>query len=179
MFLSNISRLIRGEIPTKTLIKRGMKVGTGFNRQQGVYLDPTHCWLIEIGDNVTMSVHVTLLAHDASTKAICGYTKLGRITVGSGTFIGAGATLLPGVTVGEGAIIGAGSVVTRDIPAYTIAAGSPARVIRTLEQQKQRFEEKRENSVFLGEEYTMRGNVDGQKKEEMKTLLSKKDVYII
>ena len=44
--------------------------------------------------------------------------------------VGVGAILLPGVTVGRGAVIGAGAIVTRDIPAYAVAAGVPARVIR-------------------------------------------------
>jgi acetyltransferase-like isoleucine patch superfamily enzyme len=47
--------------------------------------------------------------------------------------IGSNATILAGVTVGEGAIIGAGSVVTKDIPPYTIVAGNPARVLREIE----------------------------------------------
>lgn len=46
--------------------------------------------------------------------------------------IGSNATILCGVTVGEGAIIGAGSVVTRDVPPYTIVAGNPARVLRDI-----------------------------------------------
>lgn len=46
--------------------------------------------------------------------------------------IGANATILCGVTVGEGALVGAGSVVTRDVPAWTIALGNPARVIRKI-----------------------------------------------
>ncbi len=49
--------------------------------------------------------------------------------------IGSNATILCGVTVGEGAIVGAGSVVTHDVPAWTIVAGSPARVIRKVEER--------------------------------------------
>ena len=47
--------------------------------------------------------------------------------------IGSNATILCGVTVGEGAIVGAGSVVTRDVPAYSVVAGNPARFLRTVE----------------------------------------------
>ena len=72
--LKDIIRRIIGEVPTKTLIKRGLKVGDNFNRQQGCFIDPTHCFLIEIGNNVTFSIKVTLLAHDASTKMLIGYT---------------------------------------------------------------------------------------------------------
>jgi acetyltransferase-like isoleucine patch superfamily enzyme len=54
----------------------------------------------------------------------------GFIEVGSDCWLGAGVVVLPGVKVGRGSVVGAGSVVTRDIPAYSIAVGAPARVIR-------------------------------------------------
>jgi acetyltransferase-like isoleucine patch superfamily enzyme len=50
--------------------------------------------------------------------------------------IGSSATVLSGVTIGESAIVGAGSVVTRDVPAYTIVAGNPAKIIRALEEER-------------------------------------------
>jgi acetyltransferase-like isoleucine patch superfamily enzyme len=49
-----------------------------------------------------------------------------------GASIGSSATLLGGITVGENAIVGAGSVVTKNVPANTIAAGNPARILRTI-----------------------------------------------
>lgn len=52
--------------------------------------------------------------------------------VKQGASIGSGATILGGVQIGAGAIVGAGAVVTKDVPAETVAAGNPARVIRTL-----------------------------------------------
>lgn len=48
--------------------------------------------------------------------------------------IGVNVTLLPGITVGEGAVIGAGSVVTRDVPAHTLAYGNPARVVKDVKE---------------------------------------------
>ena len=58
---------LRGEYTTEKLIHLGMKVGKNYHRLNGVILDPAHCWLIEIGDNVTMAPRVHVLAHDAST----------------------------------------------------------------------------------------------------------------
>ncbi|MGM7666757.1 sugar O-acetyltransferase [Microbacterium sp. A93] len=54
------------------------------------------------------------------------------IRLGSNVWLGANVTVLPGVTIGENSVVGAGSVVTKDVPANTVAVGSPARVVRTL-----------------------------------------------
>jgi acetyltransferase-like isoleucine patch superfamily enzyme len=56
-----------------------------------------------------------------------------KTVVKKGASIGTSSTILCGVTVGENAIIGAGSVVTKDVPANTVVAGNPARVLRNLE----------------------------------------------
>lgn len=54
------------------------------------------------------------------------------ILVGSNVWFGGNVVVLPGVTIGDGCVIGAGSVVTKDVPAFSVVAGNPARVIRTL-----------------------------------------------
>lgn len=62
--------------------------------------------------------------------------KISQTRVMRGASIGANATILPGVVVGEGAMVGAGAVVTHDVPARTVAAGNPAIVLRSLEDNE-------------------------------------------
>ena len=57
------------------------------------------------------------------------------IKINNKAWIGFNSTILKGVTIGEGAIVGAGSVVTKDVPPYTIVAGNPARIIREISQE--------------------------------------------
>lgn len=66
-----------------------------------------------------------------------GATLAGNVDVGSNVMIGAGAIILPRVRIGSGCIVGAGSVVTRDIPAETIAYGSPAKPMRARSENVQ------------------------------------------
>ena len=162
--VSNIKDVIRriiGEIPTKTLIKRGMKVGKNFNRQQGCFLDPTHCWLISIGNDVTLSIRVTILAHDAATKLVTGYTKIAKVDIGNNVFIGANSTILPGV------IIGANSVVTKSIPANSVAVGNPAKVIYTLDEFKYKIDKTFYNTQKFSKKYRMSADLTEDMKKEM------------
>lgn len=160
--------LLNREVPTETLIKRGLKVGKDFNRQQGCFIDPTHCYLIEIGDDVTMSIRVTLMAHDASTKKLTGYTKLGKIKIGDHVFIGANATILPGVTIGDYAVVGAGSVVTHDVPAGTVVAGVPARAISTARQLSEKAKQNmRPNENVFDATYRMGKTLSSDKIAEI------------
>jgi len=62
--------------------------------------------------------------------------------VKKGASIGSGSTILANVTIGEGAIVGAGSVVTKDVPANTIVAGNPAKVLRRIEAKGSRIKDK-------------------------------------
>ena len=166
-FMKNMLMLFNREVPTEMLVRRGMKVGRDFNRQQGCFLDPTHCFLISIGDDVTMSIRVTVMAHDASTKKTLGYTKIGQVHIGNHVFIGANATILPGVTIGDYAVIGAGSIVTHDVPERTVAAGNPAKVICSTEEYNDRFRAEMNETNTFEEDYRMGSGLDEAKKKEM------------
>lgn len=177
-FLKELVYRLRGEYTTEKLVSMGMKVGQNFGRLNGVILDPSHCWLIEIGDNVTMAPRVHVLCHDASTKKFLNYTKIGRVTIGDNVFVGAESVILPGVTVGSNVIIGANSTVTHDIPDNTVVAGSPARVICTLEEYLNKEKKCMETAPCYGEEYTLRKNVTVELRMKQKAELEGKIGYI-
>ena len=177
-FVKEFLYRLRGEYTTEKLISMGMQVGKNFGRLQGVILDPSHCWLITIGDNVTMAPRVHILCHDASTKTFLNYTKIGRVTIGDNVFIGAESVVLPGVTIGNNVIIGANSTVTRDVPDNCVVAGSPAKVICSLEDYLAKEKARMEISPCYGEEYTLRMDVSMEKRMEQKNALDGKIGYI-
>ncbi len=123
---------IKNEKYLRNLIKDGLQVGDDVQINEGCFFDPSHCFLISIGNRCTLAPRVRLIAHDASTKNSLGFTKIGCIQIENDCFIGDSAIILPGVTVGTKSIIGAGSVVTMDIPSGVVAAGNPARIIHSL-----------------------------------------------
>ncbi len=177
-FIKELLYRLRGEYTTEKLISMGMKVGKNFARLNGVILDPGHCWLIEIGDNVTMAPRVHILCHDASTKHFLNYTKIGRVTIGNNVFIGAESVVLPNVAIGDNVIIGANSTVTKDVPSNSVVAGSPARIICTLDEYLEKERKRMQSAPCYGEEYTLRKNVSMEKRKEQKDALTGKIGYI-
>lgn len=169
---------LRGEYTTEKLVQMGMKVGRNFGRLNGVILDPSHCWLIEIGDNVTMAPRVHILCHDASTKHFLNYTKIGPVTIGNNVFIGAETVVLPGVTIGDNVIIGANSTVTHNVPEGSVFVGSPARFLCTTKEYLQKEKENMNSAPCYGPEYTLRQNVPMELRMKQKSELQGKIGYI-
>tara|TARA_B110000908_G_C10088699_1_gene372954 strand:+ start:201 stop:746 length:546 start_codon:yes stop_codon:yes gene_type:complete len=111
--------------------KRGAKIGTNcrvYTRNFG-----SEPWLIEIGNNVTVTSEVTILTHDGST---CLFNdKNGRrflfqkTVIKNNVFIGVKSIIMPGVVIEDNVIIAAGSVVTKSVPSGVIVAGNPAKII--------------------------------------------------
>lgn len=117
----------------------GVKIGKGSKIGATVDIDQSAPELITIGKNVWVTRGVMLLCHQRDLseyevgKPVMDCELVYKpIVIKDGAHIGIGAIILPGVTIGEGAVIGAGAVVTKDVPAYSVAVGSPAKVIRTF-----------------------------------------------
>ena len=165
--------------PIKALKRKGLIVGKNFTMQGGVSIDSSHCWLICIGNNVTLSPNVVILAHDASMKMFTNYTKIGQVIIGNRVFIGACTTILPGVKIGNDVVVAAGSLVNRDIPDGVVAGGNPAKVIGDIQDFIAR--KKSEMKIFpcFGKEYTERGNITDEKKKQMNEMMSERYGYII
>lgn len=175
--IKDFLNLLRGEPNLKKLKKNGLTVGENFYYGTRCFFDPSHTFLISIGNNVTFSTRVHILAHDASTKKINGYTKILPVKIEDNVFVGANVTILPGVTIGNNSIIGAGSVVTKNIPSNVVAAGNPCNVITTLDVYKEKYNSKN-NVVFFDESYTVRNRITREKKEEMKEKLKDKIGFV-
>lgn len=92
---------------------------------------------VTIGDRVALAPRVTLVTssypNNSRYRGVVPESA-GPIVIGDDAWVGSSSVILPNVTVGEGAVVGAGAVVTRDAPSMCIVAGSPARVLRKLDE---------------------------------------------
>lgn len=116
----------------------GIAVGRGVFIGLDTYLDDQFPELIAIEDGVTISVRVTVVVHDDAKRvdrveAGAGDGTVAPVRLERGCYLGAACLVLPGVTVGERAVVAAGAVVTHDVPAGTLVAGVPARVVKQLD----------------------------------------------
>ena len=125
------------------LRKIGCHVGKNVFVGDNVRIDGGHADLIYIEDHAHIAGGTRLLCHQRDLSDYCigdDYAKLGYllkpIHLKKGCLVGMESFVMPGVTIGEGAIVGAGSLVTKDVPAWTIATGRPAKVVKQIPERK-------------------------------------------
>ena len=142
-YSSNSSRFI------KYLRNGGAKIGDNciIRSPKTALIDMTRPCLITIGNNVDMNRHFQILTHDWSSSVFRNkyhdfVNSSGQVTIGNNIYFGTNVTILKGVTIGDNCIIGADSLVTHDIPANSVAAGVPCRVICSLDDYFKKRKEK-------------------------------------
>ena len=139
---------------------KGVKIGKGcLICSNPVTREP---FLVEIGENTTISTGVSFITHDNSVKLLFpGKTDVfGKITIGDNCFIGQNSTLLYGVTISDNVIIAAGSVVTRSITeSNVIYAGNPAKKIGNWDTLRDKLKDKVICRSDLKKKYDVDNNI--------------------
>ena len=115
----------------------------GSNCHFGAFNHITAINSIEIGDNLLTGKNVTITDNSHGSTELVDLLiepvlrpliSKGPIKIGNNVWIGDKATILPNVTIGDGAVIAANAVVTKNVPAYAVAAGNPARIIKSINE---------------------------------------------
>ena len=126
--------------PLTLAVGSTVRIGKGSYINSGLVLIDDYN--ITIGEGCLFGTGVTLCTTghpiDPEMRAKGGMYSF-PIVIGDGAWIGAGAIVLPGITIGKYSVVGAGSVVTRDIPDYTVAVGNPCRPIRKINERDKEY----------------------------------------
>lgn len=124
----------------KYLKKHGCDIGDNvhFHDPKNTFVDPNVLYNISIGNNVSITRGVTILAHDYSYKVFRNIyhdmpQKFGVTKIGNNVFIGMNAIILMGSNIGDNCVIGAGSVVSGNIPSNSVVIGNPAKILCSIE----------------------------------------------
>ena len=127
--------------------KNGVAVGDNvlFWSPRSTQIDLTRSCLIEIGNDVNINTHFTIMTHDFANFVFRNLysdyvNNCGKVVLGNNIYIGTKVTILRGVEIGDNCIIGAGSVVTKSIPSNSVAAGVPCRFGRNPNVEELREE---------------------------------------
>lgn len=133
--LTEIRKKLKGRLAVAK--ENGLVVEDGVTIMGGVDFG-SEPYLIVLRKNCRISSDVLLITHDGGTWAFRNHwdrykdvIKYGRIEIGEETFVGARSIIMPGVKIGRNCVVAAGSVVTKDVPDYTVVAGVPAKKIST------------------------------------------------
>lgn len=119
----------RVSAPLTAVRPHNVKIGNGVIVMPGCLMMSAGGITIDDGAMIAANVQLISNNHDLYERQIITCRP---VYIGKKAWIGAGATILPGVTIGENAVVGAASVVTKDVPANTIVAGNPAKIIKEI-----------------------------------------------
>lgn len=118
------------------LRSNGMVIGnnTVIYSPNNCVIDQTRPWMIEIGDNVSITTGVTILTHGYDWSVFKGMYgdvlgSAGRVKIGNNVFIGMNSTILKGVTIGNNVVIGANSLINKNVPDNSVVVGNPQRTV--------------------------------------------------
>lgn len=135
-----LSEITRTQIDGSTTVFAPFHTNVGIFIRIGKNVFINHdCTFLDIGgitieDEVMIGPKVSLITEEHPLSPVERKALLVKpVVIKRNAWIGAGATILPGVTVGENSVVAAGAMVTKDVPANTVVAGIPAKVIKTLE----------------------------------------------
>lgn len=120
-------------------VKGKIVIGNNVNCQHRVRISSYEG--VQIGNNVLMGSDILIIDNNHAINPNGQYIHDGEIiskpvVIGDGCWIAEKCIILPGVTIGENSVIGAGSVVTKDVPPYSIAVGNPAKVVKTYDREE-------------------------------------------
>lgn len=161
------------------LREAGMHIGDDVWIPASTWIDTSHCFLIHIGNHCGFGEECLLLAHDAQMDEYLDAARIGQVKIHESCHIGARTVILPGVEIGPRTLVAANSVVSRDLPPDSVCAGSPAKVICTLDEYLSRHKRALETQpTFNYDEYDI-GSLTIQRRAELVAAASRGDAYIV
>lgn len=159
-----IKRLVLGPKASSTdFVNHLRSIGMAIGNNTVIYspnycvIDQTRPWMIEIGDNVSITTGVTILTHGYDWSVFKGMYgdvlgSAGRVKIGDNVFIGMNSTILKGVTIGNNVVIGANSLINKDVPDNSVVVGNPQRVVCDIDSylEKRRMAQVAEAADLYG-----------------------------
>lgn len=137
--------LLRNDWYVKYLRSKGVQIGEGcvFRHRDTIRIDVSRPSLITIGNHVRCNMNFQLLTHDYGAKVFTHkyndfINSSGKVNIGNNIYFGTNVVVLKGVSIGDNCVIGAGSIVSKSIPANSVAVGCPAKVVCTIDEYYER-----------------------------------------
>ena len=146
--MSKFKKTIINKIKLRKLKKSGLTFGKNLDICGHVNFG-SEPFLIFLGDDVRITEGVSFITHDGGVAVVrrlynenSSDDVFGKIVVGNNVHIGTNSIIMPNVTIGNNVVIGCGSIVTHDVPNNCVVAGSPAKIIESLEEYKTKIDKK-------------------------------------